>query len=137
MPLSEREEELLRLLNSYLSHLRAAQTLDPQTLEPFAVQDAAVQRWLQLAIQCCLDLGDALLGRLGEEEPSRSRDIFAALTRRGVIAAPLARQMEELTDFRNALAHAYADLSPVTTWERLRDGLPALAEFAEHVMEQW
>jgi uncharacterized protein YutE (UPF0331/DUF86 family) len=136
MPLNEREEELLRLLNQYISRLRAAQSLDPRALESFGAEDAAAQRWLQLAIQCCIDLGDSLLGRMGEEEPPRLRDVFAALVRRDVIDAPLARQMEELTDFRNVLAHAYASLTPVTTWQHLRDGLPALAGFAERMMEQ-
>src|SRR5437016_7359849 len=116
MPLTDRDEELLRLLNNYLTHLQASQGLDPQTLEPFGPEDAAVQRWFQLAIQCCLDLGDSLLGRLGEEEPPRYRDIFAALARRGIIEAPLAQRMEELAGFRNALAYAYPDFSPVDTW---------------------
>jgi uncharacterized protein YutE (UPF0331/DUF86 family) len=136
MPLTEREEELMRLLNDYLSRLRASQDLDARTIEPFGIQDAAVQRWLQLAIQCCLDLGDSLLARLGEQEPPRYRDIFAALVRRGVIEQPLARSMERLTEFRNALAHAYADLSPAATWQRLREGLPAIAAFAECISRQ-
>jgi uncharacterized protein YutE (UPF0331/DUF86 family) len=136
MPLDAREEELLRLLNDYIARLRAAANLAPQTLEPFGPDDAAVQRWFQLAIQCCIDLGDSLLGRLGVDEPPRSRDIFAALERHGVIGASVARQLEELTEFRNMLAHAYAKLSPVTTWERLRAGLPELAEFAQIMSEQ-
>ena len=61
MPLTDREQALLRLLNQYLVHLRSVQDLDPQTIEPFGTQDAAVQRWLQLAVQCCIDLGDSLL----------------------------------------------------------------------------
>jgi uncharacterized protein YutE (UPF0331/DUF86 family) len=136
MPLTAREQELLRLLDGYLAHLQATQTLDPSILEPSGMEDAAVQRWLQLSVQCCLDLGDSILGRLGEPEPARYRDIFAALVRRGVIDASLAAPMEQLTDFRNALAHAYADLSPTETWRRVRDGLPILAEFARQIARQ-
>ncbi len=133
MPPTDRERELLRLLDTYRSHLQEQLSLDPATVEPFGVQDAAAQRWLQLAIQCCLDLGDALLGRLGEPEPPRYRDIFAALLRAGVIDAPLARAMERLADHRNALAHAYIDLSPQETWQWVRDGLPAMAEYAQRM----
>jgi uncharacterized protein YutE (UPF0331/DUF86 family) len=136
MPLTERERELLRLLDLYLAHLQQHQGEDPATIEPFGAVDVAVQRWLQLAIQCCLDLGDSLLGKLGEPEPPRYRDIFAALVRLGVISADLARSMEDLTDFRNALAHAYQSLSPAETWRRLGGGLPALAEFARIMSRQ-
>jgi len=136
MPLTDREQELLRLLNGYLAHLQAAQDLDPQGVEPFGTQDAAVQRWLQLAVQCCIDLGDSLLGRMGQPEPPRSRDIFPALVRLGVIDANLAQPLEQLTDYRNTLAHAYADLSPAETWNRIRQGLPTMAEFARRMSQQ-
>jgi uncharacterized protein YutE (UPF0331/DUF86 family) len=134
VPLTDRERELLSLLDTYRSHLQQQLSVDPATVEPFGAQDAAAQRWLQLAIQCCLDLGDALLGRLGEPEPPRYRDIFAALVRVGVIDAPLAQAMERLTDHRNALAHAYIDLSPQETWRWVREGLPAMAEFAQRIL---
>jgi uncharacterized protein YutE (UPF0331/DUF86 family) len=136
MPLTDREQELLRLLNNYLTRLQAVQDVDPQAIEPFGTQDAAVQRWLQLAIQCCLDLGDSLLGRLGEPEPPRYRDIFSVLVRVGVIDPPLAQALEQLTDYRNTLAHAYVDLSPVETWRRMRQGLPSLAEFGRRIAQQ-
>lgn len=135
MPLSDRERELLRLLDTYRSHLQQQLGVDPATVEPFGAQDAAVQRWLQLALQCCLDLGDAVLGRLGEPEPPRYRDIFPALVRAGVIAAPLGQAMERLAGHRNALAHAYLDLSPQETWRWLRDGLPTMAEFAQAIVQ--
>jgi uncharacterized protein YutE (UPF0331/DUF86 family) len=127
---------LLRLLNAYLAHLQTAQDLDPQSVEPFGTQDAAVQRWLQLAAQWCMDLGDSLLGRMGQPEPPRSRDIFPALVRIGVIDSRLAQPLEQLTDYRNALAHGYTDLSPTETGHRVRQGLPILAEFARR-MSQW
>jgi len=135
VPLTDRERELLRLLDTYRSHLQQQLSIDPATVEPFGIQDAAVQRWLQLAIQCCLDLGDAVLGRLGEPEPPRYRDIFAALVRAGVIDAPLAQRMERLADHRNALAHAYIDLAPQETWQWVRDGLPSMAEFAQRIIQ--
>jgi len=136
MPLTGREQELLRLLNEYLAHLQSVQGLDPQTVQPFSIEDAAVQRWLQLAIQCCIDLGDSLLGRLGEPEPPRSRDIFPALVRLGIVDTSLAQTLEQLTDYRNTLAHAYADLSPAETWRRVRQGLPGMAELASRMSQQ-
>jgi uncharacterized protein YutE (UPF0331/DUF86 family) len=135
VPLTDRERELLRLLDAYRGHLQQQLTVDVAAVEPFGALDAAVQRWLQLAIQCCLDLGDALLGRLGLPEPPRYRDIFDALARAGVLDAPLARAMERLADHRNALAHAYLDLSPQETWRWLREGLPAMAEFAQRILQ--
>src|SRR5207247_9308883 len=131
MPLPSRERQLPRRLDTYLAHRQQDQNTDPATIAPFDAVDAAVQRWLQLAIQCCLDLGDSLLGKIGEPEPPRYRDIFAALERRGIIDASLARSLEALADFRNTLAHAYEGLSPAETWRQLRQGLQTMAQFAK------
>jgi uncharacterized protein YutE (UPF0331/DUF86 family) len=136
MPLTDREQELLRLLNSYLAQLQSVQNLDPATVTPFDMQDAAVQRWLQLSVQCCIDLGDSLLGRLNEPEPPRSRDVFQALARRGIIDPGLVGVLERLVDYRNALAHAYASLAPAETWRRVREGLPVMAAFAQSMLSQ-
>lgn len=96
MPLNERERELLRLLRLYLGHLGGHSAVEPASVEPFGAVDAAVRCWLQLSIQCCLDIGDSVLGRVGEPEPPRYRDIFPALERRGIIPAQVAREMERL-----------------------------------------
>ncbi|HET6383954.1 MAG TPA: DUF86 domain-containing protein [Armatimonadota bacterium] len=136
MSLTRREQELLQLLRTYIDHLRRIQEIDPAGIEPFGEVDASAQRWLQLAIQCCLDLGDSLVAKLGKPEPSRYRDIFPELERARIIDSELTRSMVQLTGFRKALAHAYSTLSPSDTWQRIRQGLPALLTFAEKVAVQ-
>jgi uncharacterized protein YutE (UPF0331/DUF86 family) len=44
--------------------------------------------------------------------------------------------LEDLTDFRNALAHAYEGLSPAETWRTLGQGMAAMAAFAEQMSRQ-
>jgi uncharacterized protein YutE (UPF0331/DUF86 family) len=85
MPLNKRQSELLRLLDKYIQRLEERSGDDPAAVEADGPLDAAVQRWLQLAIQCCIDLGDSLLGQVGEAEPARQRDIFTVLERHSII----------------------------------------------------
>ena len=44
MPSSDREQELLRLLDLYIEHLRQSQDVDPSTVGAYDALDAAVQR---------------------------------------------------------------------------------------------
>ena len=133
MPLTERERKLFYLLDRQISWLKQRVEVDPDTIDPFGPEDVAVQRWLQLAVQCCLDLGDSILSGLGEPEPPRYRDIFPALARRGVIPAELVRSLESLAEFRYVLGHAYASLTPHDTWQRVREGIPVLVRYAEAI----
>jgi uncharacterized protein YutE (UPF0331/DUF86 family) len=133
--MTRREQELLRLLKRLATSLREADAVDPTTLRPFDAHDAAVQQWLQLAIQCCIDLRRGLLGRFGVPWTPLG-DIFPALVRRGIIDRSLAQAMGQLLDLRKVLAHGYADLTPAETWRTAREALPALARFAERMSQQ-
>ena len=130
MPPHDRELELLKLLERYIARLEAQAGVDAAAVDADGPLDASVQRWLQLAIQCCIDLGDSLLGQLGEPEPPRQRDVFPILERRGIIDGATSLGMMDLVRYRNTLIHAYASLSPMQTWEKLTTGLPVLKAFS-------
>jgi uncharacterized protein YutE (UPF0331/DUF86 family) len=122
--------ELLTRLREILDLLGADLAALQSDALPSVRETAALERWLQLAIQISLDLGDRLLAALVVEEPPRYRDIFSALERQNVLAAPLARTMERLTDLRNALVHEYGEFGPATTPAHVRTALPTLREYA-------
>ena len=136
MPLDPRRAELLATLRGCIASLEQRTTGDPAAIERFSLEDVAVRYWLQVAIQCCLDVGDSILGELDLAEPGRYRDIFGALAHAGVIDASLVRPMEQLSDFRNALVHAYAGLNPNETWPRASQGATVLSRFAEQI-DRW
>ena len=126
---NDRQLEMLRLLESHISRLEGQTGVDLAAVEPNGSLDAAVQRWLQIAIQCCIDLGDSLLGQLGEPEPPRQRDVFPILVRRGIIDEATSEAMVELVRYRNTLIHAYESLSPAQTWAKMTSGIPILKGF--------
>jgi len=118
--------EILDDLEAELSSLGSAEL-------PSSRQSAALERWLQLSIQICIDLGDRVLAAAGTDEPNRSRDIFSALQRLNIIPGPVARGMERLSDVRNALVHEYGEFHPATTPGHARSALPILREYAAAV----
>jgi len=130
MPATERQLELLRILGRHIARLEAQSDIDASAVEADGPLDAAVQRWLQISIQCCIDLGDSLLSLLGEPEPPRQRDVFPVLVRRGVISEATSQGLIELAVYRNTHVHAYESLSPALTWAKMKSELPVLKEFA-------
>ena len=93
--------------------------------------EAALERWPQLTVQICVDLGDRILAARNLEEPPRQRDVFAVLLGEGVLTAPQARRMEKLTEVRNALVHDYGRLTAEGTLAEVRSAFPVLRTVAD------
>jgi uncharacterized protein YutE (UPF0331/DUF86 family) len=114
--------ELASKLRETLAQLE--QAVADQSSPPSRVEQAALERWLQLAIQICMDPGDRILAERNVEEPPRARDIFTALEALGLLTREQATGMAKLVGVRNALIHDYGEFTPDTT---PRSGAPGVA----------
>lgn len=68
-----------------------------------------------VAIQACLDLAAHWLADAGWEMPGAYADVFAALSRHGVISPALATRLAAAAASRNLVAHQYG----VLDWRRV------------------
>ena len=125
-------EDLCARLREILADLE--QLLQQLSVPPTRGEAAAVERWLQLAIQICVDLGDRILAAKGEEEPPRQRDVFAVLGRLGVLDPGQVRGMERLVNVRNTLVHDYLRYTAEATVAEARQSLPTLLSAAQSLI---
>lgn len=123
MPQSSTEELVARLRAVLADMERLVAGIDDP---PSEVQQAALERWLQLSIQVCMDIGDRILAARNIDEPTQMRDIFLVLARHGVLDKERALQMRRLADLRNALVHAYDEFTPHSTIAQVRTAIPLL-----------
>ena len=122
------DAELVSRLRATIAELRSALAGLPQTLSPR--DEAALERWLQVAIQICIDLGDRILGARGVEEPARQADVFIALRGLGVLTREQASDMNRMVDLRNALVHDYPRFTAENLPDEVRGALPVLESVA-------
>lgn len=71
---------------------------------------AMAERWLQLAIQACIDIGAQLVSELSVDPPSDYAGIFRALAAAGHLEIDLAERLVRAAGQRNVLVHMYLDL---------------------------
>jgi uncharacterized protein YutE (UPF0331/DUF86 family) len=91
-----------------------------------------VERNLQVAAQCCLDIAHRIISLENAEKP---RDYYEAILRLGelgVLSPEFARQLAPLAGFRNILVHEYVSLDWAQVYLALQD-LGSLLAFAEAV----
>jgi uncharacterized protein YutE (UPF0331/DUF86 family)/predicted nucleotidyltransferase len=91
------------------------------------------ERYLQVAIEGCLQMCGLLIASLGLRRPEAHHDLLTVVARRELIPLPLAFRLEVLADLRDLLVHEPEKLTPELLYEHLYQRLGDLEEFANAI----
>lgn len=123
----ERLEELIERLDAVRSRGEPAYLADSE-------QQAMTERWLQLAIQVCIDLGTQIASEHSAPPPSDYADVFTVLGTAKVLPDELAQRLGQAARQRNLLVHLYMEIDSRAVFASL-DRLDDLRQFAAIVGE--
>ena len=119
--LSERLARLAPLKNRPLTDFRA----DPYLRD-------IVERNLEVAAQCCLDVCHRIIAIEGALKPRDYRDAILRVGELGVVPVEFAEKLAPLAGFRNILIHEYLEVDWDEVYSNLAD-IDDLARFAAFV----
>jgi uncharacterized protein YutE (UPF0331/DUF86 family) len=121
----QRLEELVERLDEVRQAGEDAYLADEQ-------QRAATERWLQVAVQICIDLGTQLVSEQSARPPSDYADVFTILGQKGVIPSELAERLANAAKQRNLIVHLYLEIDDRSVFASLAH-LDDLREFASSI----
>jgi uncharacterized protein YutE (UPF0331/DUF86 family) len=123
----------LSKLNQYLKFLRE---LQKSTMEEFSGDfkiSGAAERYLQVAIECIIDIGNEIISSLQLKRPERYRDIPYILSEAKIIPKTFAETVASMIGFRNLLVHDYASINLNLVYEFLQTKLPDFESFIKNI----
>ena len=123
----------LDALRRYMGYLKILQRYPYRQFRADPFIRGNVERYLQLAIECCLDLGNHLISDRGLRKAENYRDVFLILGEAKILPGPFARRLAPMGGFRNILVHDYLKVDPRKVYDVLQKHLPDLEEFAKAV----
>jgi uncharacterized protein YutE (UPF0331/DUF86 family) len=100
----------LLALNEALADLERPAARDVNALTTDRVLRSAVERWLQVAVESCIDLAYHVISQRGWAPPESARAAFVILARHSVIEPELAERLGQATGLRNVLVHDYVSV---------------------------
>ncbi len=123
----------LKRLESCLEKLKKiAQTHTKQEfLASGDLQDIA-ERNLQIAAQCCIDIGNHIISVKKASFPKGYGEIFVKLYEIGVIDEETSQKMSRIAGFRNILVHDYLKVDHEIVFDNLQD-LDVFIDFVNQV----
>ena len=94
---------------------------------------AMTERWLEVALQVCIDLGTQVVMEQSAPAPSSYAEIFETLGRNGLLSEELASRLGDAARQRNLLVHLYMEVDDRAVFASLAflDDLREFAAFAQ------
>jgi uncharacterized protein YutE (UPF0331/DUF86 family) len=117
-------------LNEALQELTRPTASDASALTVDSMLRAAVERWLQVAIEACVDIAAHVIGDEGWTPPATARASFQILAGHNRIPPDLAQRLGLAAALRNLLVHDYASVDVARLASVVRDDLGDLRAFA-------
>ena len=101
--------------------------------DPFVHGNA--ERYLQLAIQTCLDIGNHILANIKSKTVEEYRDIFIFLGENNFISVELADKLAPMAGLRNILVHDYLEIDLEKIYFLLKNNLSDFNQFGREISE--
>ena len=137
--MDDRIKEHLQQLNKYHLHLAEMRKLKREVFLQDAVFQGAAERFLQLAIESCLNIGNRILSLQQFQKPldplQTYADIFLSLKDIGVIDQDLSDRLVMMAKFCNRLVHLYWEISPEKIFEIVQNNLEDFELFEKKIVE--
>ena len=95
---------------------------------------ASSERFLHLAIECSLDIGNHIISDMMYRKPETNKEIFNILYENDIISLDLKNKLEKMASFRNILVHDYIDLEKKQVYKIIINNCDDLKEFIKEVI---
>ncbi len=112
-------EGLAYTLRQYLTHLKnlGQEGKDAVLSDPY--KRGAARYYLQVSIECCIDIGNHVIASEQFEIPTTHRETFQILSEANLIPNDFALTLQQMASMRNRLVHLYSEVDDDIVFEAI------------------
>ncbi len=122
-------------LNEYMEFLKSVKDYSKEEYVNTPMVFGSTERFLHLAIECVLDIGNHIISDLRFRKPENNRDIFEILYENKLLPLELKENLCKMAQFRNILVHDYMKLDRGIVYGIVINNLRDLEEFVVNVSD--
>lgn len=122
-------------LNEYMGFLKSVKNYSKEEYINTPLIFGSTERFLHLAIECVLDIGNHIISDLRFRKPQNNRDIFEILYENNILPLELKENLCKMAQFRNILVHDYMKLDREIVYGIVINNLNNLEEFVIEVSD--
>lgn len=110
------------------------------TLESFLKDKLLIggaKYYLQVSIECCLDIANHIIAAEGFRAPRDYADSFKVLEENAVLDEDLGMKLRQMAKFRNRLVHLYGEIDDAYVYAFIKQDLQDILDFKKVVSERF
>lgn len=101
---------LSQTLRDYLAHLQDLGEMGREDALADPYKRGAARYYLQVAIECCIDIGNHVIASEQFRPPATHRETFQILNEVGILPDDFALTLQQMASMRNRLVHLYSEI---------------------------
>ena len=125
----------LEMLEEYTAILREYQQHDVEDLIRDHTLRGAVERYIEVALECMIDIGEMMISKENLKRPDTYREVFLLLGEYGILPDKFANDLAPAAGFRNVLVHMYAKIDVERLYYYLENNLDDLERFGKYIAQ--
>ena len=107
---SEKIAEKILRLDEFLTLLLEISATPPEKFLKDKILIGSAKYYLQVSIECCLDIANHIISAEHFRAPRDYADSFKVLEENNIISIALGKKLQQMAKFRNRLVHLYGEI---------------------------
>ena len=116
-------------VDEYLGLLRTISKTPLQAFLKDKIMIGSAKYYLQVSIECCLDVANHIIASEHLGAPRDYADSFMVIEEEGLVPPELGKRLRQMAKFRNRLVHLYGEIDDAYVYEFIKRDLKDIEEF--------
>jgi len=134
---SEKITDRFLQLDEYLSILNDVRKTSVEEFLKDKILVGGAKYYLQVSIECCLDVANHIIAAEGFRAPRDYADSFKVLEENDVVDQALGTRLRQMAKFRNRLVHLYGEIDAAYVFEFISGDLKDILNFKKLVSRKF
>ncbi len=135
MVLLEKIANKFQLLDEFLHALDEIGKTPATTFLQDKIKIGSAKYYLQVSIECCLDVANHIIASERFRAPKNYADSFIVLEEEKIIPKELGMKLRQISKFRNRLVHLYGEIDDKYVYAYITGELSDIKEFKSIVVK--
>jgi uncharacterized protein YutE (UPF0331/DUF86 family) len=124
-------------VDEYLGLLRTISKTPLQAFLKDKIMIGSAKYYLQVSIECCLDVANHIIASEHLRAPRDYADSFMVIEEEGLVPPELGKRLRQMAKFRNRLVHLYGEIDDAYVYEFIEKDLKDIEEFRSIIIKRY
>ena len=125
------------MLDRFLGIIKSLSQTEIQKFMTDPILIGSMRYYLQVSIECCLDVAAHAVSSERYRAPKDYADTFTVLEENEILPAKLAQKLRQMAKFRNRLVHLYGEIDDHAVHRIARTDVKDMAHFKAAILDRF